>query len=435
MHVFLSHSSKDAGQAEELCAKLEEDGNECFLAPRNIRSGYKYAEEIVNGIDHSDLIVLMLSEHSNHSPHVLREVERAVSRSIPIIVYKLQEVSLTKSMEYFLMTHQWLNAKSGGGYSELAECVKKMDTYIPDRQTQDENTNFQKKKRSQSVVFRGAAVSLMLVAVIGLFIMVPQFATDKDVETGEEITFGSYNNEPIIWRVLKISEDKTQAVLISKDILTMKAYDTPESGKYNYDGEKSYWRQNSEADTDLELQARVRGNSMWSTSNIRTWLNSDQEVVEYEGQAPAARAMSNLQNGYHNEQGFLYGFTEDERKLIQETEIITKTNGLADDNIMVTKDKVYLLSRDELSWFEEAGMSILAKPSDTAIKQDGTKWYKAYSLDLGVDTFHWWLRDQVETASSQCYMVRNGYGEDTITSNNAALEGFGVRPAITLNLK
>lgn len=433
MHVFISHSSKDAKTAAELCAVLEGDGNRCFLAPRDIRSGYEYAEEIINGIDSSDLVVLVLSEHSNRSPHVLREVERAVSQSIPIIVYKLQEVSLTRSMEYFLMTHQWLGAQSGGGYSELAECVRKMNADNTGLPPQNESVVPEKKKSSRFSIFKGVAVLLSLVAAIGLAIMVPRFITEKNLEVGEEITFGSYNNEPVTWRVLRISEDKTEAVLISKDILTMKAYDAPESGKYNYDGEKNYWGQDLEA--DLELQARVRGNSMWSTSNIRTWLNSDQEAVKYEGQAPVARAMSNMQNGYHGEPGFLYGFTEDERERIQETENITKTNGLMDSNETKTQDKVYLLSKEELSWFEEAGMSVLAKPTAAAVEQDGTKWYKSYSLDIGVDTFAWWLRDPVETASDQCYMVGNGYGEDTVTSNYAALEGFGIRPAITLKIR
>ncbi len=101
-----------------MCQVLEQDGNRCFLAPRDIRTGYEYAEEIVNGIDSSDLMILILSEQANHSPHVLREVERAVSKSVPIIVYKLSEVQLTKSMEYFLMAHQWMNAKRVGPAAE-----------------------------------------------------------------------------------------------------------------------------------------------------------------------------------------------------------------------------------------------------------------------------------------------------------------------------
>ena len=51
MYIFISHSSTDAKTAEDLCDVLEKNGNQCFLAPRDIRSGHEYAEEIINGID------------------------------------------------------------------------------------------------------------------------------------------------------------------------------------------------------------------------------------------------------------------------------------------------------------------------------------------------------------------------------------------------
>ena len=79
MYVFLSHSSIDADVANGLCQELEKNGIGCFLAPRDIRSGHEYAEEIIYGIDRSDAMILVLSNNSNQSPHVLREVERAVS--------------------------------------------------------------------------------------------------------------------------------------------------------------------------------------------------------------------------------------------------------------------------------------------------------------------------------------------------------------------
>lgn len=106
MNLFISHSSHDFAMAKDICELLEENEYKCFLAPRDIRSGHEYAEEIMNGIESSELMLLLLSEKANQSPHVLREVERAVSKCIPIIVCKLEEVDLSKSMEYFLMSHQ-----------------------------------------------------------------------------------------------------------------------------------------------------------------------------------------------------------------------------------------------------------------------------------------------------------------------------------------
>ena len=67
MRVFVSHSSKDAAIAAEVCSHIENSGHSCFLAPRDIRSGYEYAEEIINGIDDSD-VILLLSEAANSSP-------------------------------------------------------------------------------------------------------------------------------------------------------------------------------------------------------------------------------------------------------------------------------------------------------------------------------------------------------------------------------
>lgn len=75
--------------------------------------------------------MLLMSNSANQSPHVLREVERAVSKSVPILVYKLEEVEPTKSMEYFLMTHQWVNAKQKGDYSEIMNFVYNREMPLP----------------------------------------------------------------------------------------------------------------------------------------------------------------------------------------------------------------------------------------------------------------------------------------------------------------
>ena len=56
MKIFISHSSNEANIANELCKVVENNGNQCFLASRDIRSGFPYAEEIANGIDSSDVV-------------------------------------------------------------------------------------------------------------------------------------------------------------------------------------------------------------------------------------------------------------------------------------------------------------------------------------------------------------------------------------------
>ncbi|NLL79657.1 MAG: toll/interleukin-1 receptor domain-containing protein [Clostridiales bacterium] len=453
MHIFISHSSKDAETAMQVCRLLEEHGKPCFIAPRDIRMGKEYAAEIVDGIDHAQAVVLLMSRAANQSPHVLREVERAVSKSIPILVCKLEEVELSKSMEYFLMAHQWVCDGTGEDDSKILAILRdfekqKEQKAIPEQKIPNQKIPNQKvpnrigrgipaKRRLQK-----AAVMLLLIILLAVGLGACYFAKTGRVQTagdialkeGDTVVFGSYNGEPISWRVLKVNEDQKSAVLVAKHVLTMKAFDAAESGSYNRDDTKDYWGQQTEADTDLKLQAYVRGSSEWRTSNIRTWLNSEDEVVAYTDQPPKKTAMAEHKNGYEHETGFLYDFTEAERAALLETEIVTRGNAVAESETITTQDRVYLLSREELKWFEEAGMNQLALPTEVAVTQDESGWYALELKEYGIKECSWWLRDPVENASSLCYMVGNGYADNNIWERNAGLEGFGIRPAVTVDL-
>lgn len=106
----MSYSTKDAAFAEKLYDYLTGQGLSCWMAPRSIAPGSEYGEAIIEGIEQAEAFVLIYSEHSNRSQHVLREVERCVDKKTPLIVYKIEEAQPTQSMEYFLMTNQWLQA-------------------------------------------------------------------------------------------------------------------------------------------------------------------------------------------------------------------------------------------------------------------------------------------------------------------------------------
>lgn len=443
MYIFISHSSNEADTAGKLCKALEDNGHGCFIAPRDIRSGYEYAEEITNGIDRSDAILLILSKAANQSPHVLREVERAVTKKIPILVYQVEEVELTKSMEYFLMTHQWLEKKMNN-YNDIIKAVNNLRRATP--KAEEPPVQAPQSRKNGRITALVAAV-----VVVALVIGVAAFAGTRNqdakdaaaegditdmtaVKLGDTITLGSYNGEDIYWRVLRISEDGTEAVLVSRDVLSVKAYDAPDSGRYNSDGENNYSFDDEALETDMELQAYVRGNSSWENSNIRTWLNSDSENVIYEGQAPTSSAMADGVNGYNNEKGFLSSFTEAELTAIKETRVETKGNALAEEETIVTRDRVFLLSKDELEWFEEADVALTTVPAEGAIANDKSNWYQDYCIGYGVDTMMWWLREPVEDSSSMCYLIGNGYYEENIFTWEVGVESFGIRPAITVDL-
>lgn len=109
-HVFISYSSNDVHTASEICRLLEIQSINCWIAPRDVRPGYDYDEEIVDAIDETEAMVLILSSHSNESIHVKHEVERAVSNGKAVFPVRIQEVLPSKKLVLHISTRHWLDA-------------------------------------------------------------------------------------------------------------------------------------------------------------------------------------------------------------------------------------------------------------------------------------------------------------------------------------
>lgn len=108
--VFVSYSAKDKPTADAVCATLESRGIRCWIAPRDILPGMDWGEAIIDAINSSYAIVLVFSANANESRQIKREVERAVSKGIPIIPFRIEDVPLSKSLEYLISTPHWLDA-------------------------------------------------------------------------------------------------------------------------------------------------------------------------------------------------------------------------------------------------------------------------------------------------------------------------------------
>jgi hypothetical protein len=108
--VFISHSAHDKAVASAICSALETAGIGCWLAPRDVRPGRSFPGEITRAIRQSKVMVLIFSGHSNNSEQVLREVQLAVDCRLPIIRFRIEDVTLTDDLQYFLSTPHWLDA-------------------------------------------------------------------------------------------------------------------------------------------------------------------------------------------------------------------------------------------------------------------------------------------------------------------------------------
>ena len=107
--VFVSYSVPDRDCAFELVTRLEARGLGVWIAPRDISPAADWAEEIIDAIAAARLMVLVFSAHSNASPQVRREVERAIHRQLPVLPFRLEDIAPSKSLEYFLSSQHWMD--------------------------------------------------------------------------------------------------------------------------------------------------------------------------------------------------------------------------------------------------------------------------------------------------------------------------------------
>lgn len=108
--VFVSFSGDEADIAMSIVSGLEKRDIKCWISSRDIPAGSDYAEQIMYGINNCRLMVLILSSNTIKSQHVIRELDRAVHKKIQIVPFRIEDVELSASMEYYVGPAHWLNA-------------------------------------------------------------------------------------------------------------------------------------------------------------------------------------------------------------------------------------------------------------------------------------------------------------------------------------
>lgn len=108
--VFISYAPADKTVADAISIALENASIRCWIAPRDVLPGEPFAKAIIRAMNESRLFVLVFSAQTNESNHVKNEVERAVSKGLSIVVFRVQDVVPSAEMEYYLSRQHWLDA-------------------------------------------------------------------------------------------------------------------------------------------------------------------------------------------------------------------------------------------------------------------------------------------------------------------------------------
>jgi predicted NBD/HSP70 family sugar kinase len=127
--TFVCHAGEDQDQAEKLVERLEYAGLSCWIAPRDIPRGWRYARAITEAIDRCSVFLILYSEQAAKSTHVASEIEHCAGIDKPILLVRTDSADphADNRISLFLASHQWFDASAEpleGQLDEIAADVR-----------------------------------------------------------------------------------------------------------------------------------------------------------------------------------------------------------------------------------------------------------------------------------------------------------------------
>lgn len=108
--VFISYSFSNQEYTESVCKGLEKFGLSCWMAQRNLAPGVNWPEEITSNIKRSSTFIIILSNESNASGQIARELSIAEEFQLPIFCLRKDNISPSDTLKYYLANLQWIDS-------------------------------------------------------------------------------------------------------------------------------------------------------------------------------------------------------------------------------------------------------------------------------------------------------------------------------------
>lgn len=105
-NVFISYKSEEYHYADRVRFSLEQSGVPCWMAPESIGGGSSYAAEIPKAIRNCKIFVLILTEKSQDSQWVKRELDRAINEKKLIMPFIPEKMTFSDDITFYLTNVQ-----------------------------------------------------------------------------------------------------------------------------------------------------------------------------------------------------------------------------------------------------------------------------------------------------------------------------------------
>ncbi len=119
--VFISYKTEEFDEANWVKTTLETNGISCWMAPMCIPGGSSYAVEIPQAIRECKVFVLILSEKSQLSKWVPRELDQAINEGKTVLPFMLENCPLRDDFNFYLT-----NVQRYAAYESKIKAIEKM---------------------------------------------------------------------------------------------------------------------------------------------------------------------------------------------------------------------------------------------------------------------------------------------------------------------
>src|SRR3954453_15080381 len=107
--LFVSHVSEDRPAVLEIVDELERRGVPCWIAPRDVRAGRPFDDEIVEAIEACRAMLLIFSEHCNERDYIRREITVAGESRKDIIPFRIENAQPRRGLRVRLSDLHWID--------------------------------------------------------------------------------------------------------------------------------------------------------------------------------------------------------------------------------------------------------------------------------------------------------------------------------------
>jgi hypothetical protein len=143
LFLFVSHISEDRRAALEIVDELERRGVPCWIAPRDVRPGKPFDDEIAEAIEASRAMLLIFSDRCNEHEYIRREITVAGESRKVIIPFRIEDAQPRRGLRVRLSDLHWID-----GFASRERAIDQVvRTIAPDRARRQEEERRRAEER------------------------------------------------------------------------------------------------------------------------------------------------------------------------------------------------------------------------------------------------------------------------------------------------